>query len=173
MSFSSAPGATIWKTVQEIMVAKPLDKIIGQPTTKSMNIMMEQMANIFAAVKKQHGEENMDPWRLSLTRTTKKRHKRRGANNWTTRKNGARKWINNGFFNPIWNADPTRNTKSEETGLQTEGGGDRHWGGTNCGVHGRTICGRVKRRVLLILKQLHMHHACTPRNDVVQGTQKR
>jgi hypothetical protein len=33
------------------MSAKPLDVIVGQPTTKSMNKMMEQMAQMVAPVK--------------------------------------------------------------------------------------------------------------------------
>ena len=52
MSLSFAPGATIRETVRAIMAAKSLNKIIGQPTTKSMNIMTEQMAKMVAAVKK-------------------------------------------------------------------------------------------------------------------------
>jgi hypothetical protein len=37
--------------VNLIMAAKPLDTIIGQPTTKSMDGMMEQMAQMVTPVK--------------------------------------------------------------------------------------------------------------------------
>ena len=51
MYFSSANSATIQETVQAIIVEKPLDKIISQPTIKNMNIMTEQMSKIVDAVK--------------------------------------------------------------------------------------------------------------------------
>ena len=51
MSFSSASSASNLETVQAIMVAKTLGKIIGQHTTKTMNTMTEQMAKMVAAVK--------------------------------------------------------------------------------------------------------------------------
>jgi hypothetical protein len=39
------------QTVPPIMLAKPLDVIVSQPTTKSMDRMMEQMAQMVAPVK--------------------------------------------------------------------------------------------------------------------------
>ena len=51
MNYSSASGSSIHATVSLIMVAKPLDVIVGQPTTVSMDKMMEQMAQMVAPVK--------------------------------------------------------------------------------------------------------------------------
>ena len=51
MNYSSAGGLSIHTTVNLIMAAKPLDTIAGQPTTKSMDRMMEQMALMVAPVK--------------------------------------------------------------------------------------------------------------------------
>ncbi len=51
MNYSSATGLSIHQTVALIMLAKPLDVIISQPTTKSMDRMMEQMAQMVAPVK--------------------------------------------------------------------------------------------------------------------------
>ena len=51
MNFSYAPDTTSRETVWAIMAEKPLDKIIEQPTTESMNIMTEQMAKMVDAAK--------------------------------------------------------------------------------------------------------------------------
>ncbi len=51
MNYTSAAGSSVHQTVSLIMSAKPLDVIIGQPTTASMNKMMEQMAQMVAPVK--------------------------------------------------------------------------------------------------------------------------
>jgi hypothetical protein len=51
MNYSSAGGLSIHATVNLIMAAKPLNIIVGQPTTKSMDWMMEQMAQMVAPVK--------------------------------------------------------------------------------------------------------------------------
>jgi hypothetical protein len=51
MNYSSAGGSSVHTTVNLIMTAKPLDTIVGQPTTKSMDWMMEQMAQMVAPVK--------------------------------------------------------------------------------------------------------------------------
>ncbi len=42
---------SIHATVNLIMVAEPLDTIVGQPTTKFMDQMMEQMAQMVAPIK--------------------------------------------------------------------------------------------------------------------------
>ncbi len=44
-------GSSVHQTVSFIMVAKPLDIIIRQPTTETMNKMVEQMAQMVAPVK--------------------------------------------------------------------------------------------------------------------------
>jgi hypothetical protein len=41
----------VHQTVAFIMLAKPLDVIVGQPTTESMDRMTEQMAQMIAPVK--------------------------------------------------------------------------------------------------------------------------
>ncbi len=51
MNHSSVGGLSVHVTVNLIMAAKPLDTIVGQPTTKSMDRMMEQMAQMVAPVK--------------------------------------------------------------------------------------------------------------------------
>ncbi len=51
MNYTSATGSSIHQTVSIIMVAKLLDVIIGQPTTETMNKMVEQMAQMDAPVK--------------------------------------------------------------------------------------------------------------------------
>jgi hypothetical protein len=51
MNYSSATGSSAHQTVAFIMLAKPLDVILGQPTTKSMDKMIEQMAQMVAPVK--------------------------------------------------------------------------------------------------------------------------
>jgi hypothetical protein len=51
MNYSSAGGLSVHATVNLIMAAKPLDTIVGQPTTESMDRMTEQMAQMVAPVK--------------------------------------------------------------------------------------------------------------------------
>ncbi len=51
MNYSSAGGSTVHTTVNLIMSAKPLDTIVGQPTTEAMDRMTEQMAQMVARVK--------------------------------------------------------------------------------------------------------------------------
>jgi hypothetical protein len=51
MNYSSASGSSIHATVNLIMAAKPLDVIVGQPTTATMDKMTEQMAQMVAPVK--------------------------------------------------------------------------------------------------------------------------
>jgi hypothetical protein len=51
MNNTLASSALVHQTVNLIMSAKPLDVIVGQPTTESMNKMTEQMAQMVAPVK--------------------------------------------------------------------------------------------------------------------------
>ncbi len=51
MNNTSAVGLSVHQTVSLIMSAKPLNIIIGQPTTKSMNKMTEQMLQMIAPIK--------------------------------------------------------------------------------------------------------------------------
>jgi hypothetical protein len=51
MNYTSVTGSSVHQTVSLIMVAKPLDIIVGQPTTDTMNKMIEQMAQMIAPVK--------------------------------------------------------------------------------------------------------------------------
>jgi hypothetical protein len=51
MNYSSAGGLSVHVTVNLIMVAKPLNTVVGQPTTKSMDRMTEPMAQMVAPVK--------------------------------------------------------------------------------------------------------------------------
>jgi hypothetical protein len=51
MNYSSARGLFVHATVNLIMAAKPLDTIVGQPTTKFMDWMKEQMVQMVAPVK--------------------------------------------------------------------------------------------------------------------------
>jgi hypothetical protein len=51
MNYSSAGGLSGHAMVNLIIVAKLLDTILGQPTTKSMDQMMEQMAQMVVPVK--------------------------------------------------------------------------------------------------------------------------
>jgi hypothetical protein len=51
MNFSLATDSSVHQTVALIMSAKPLNVIVGQPTTKSMDRMMEQMPQMVAPVK--------------------------------------------------------------------------------------------------------------------------
>jgi hypothetical protein len=50
MNHTSAMGSFVHQKVSLIMAAKPLDVIVGQPTTETMNKMVEQMAQMFAPV---------------------------------------------------------------------------------------------------------------------------
>jgi hypothetical protein len=67
MNYTSATSSSVHQMVSLIMVAKPLDFIIGQLTTKTMNKMVEQMAQMVAPVRPPHGEAAVDPLRLSST----------------------------------------------------------------------------------------------------------
>ena len=60
----------IREMVRAIMAEKPLNKIIRQPTTATMHIMMEQLAIIAAAIKVTAWGGNMGPWHSSSTKTT-------------------------------------------------------------------------------------------------------
>jgi hypothetical protein len=51
MNYSSATGSSVHQTVSLLMSTKPLDVIVGQPTTKTMNPMTEQMAQMVTPVK--------------------------------------------------------------------------------------------------------------------------
>jgi hypothetical protein len=51
MNYSSASGSSVHVMVNLIMGAKPLDVIVRQPTTASMDKMTEQMAQMVAPVK--------------------------------------------------------------------------------------------------------------------------
>jgi hypothetical protein len=51
MNFSSAMGSFVHQTVALIMPTKPLDVIVGQPTTDFMDMMTEQTAPMVAPVK--------------------------------------------------------------------------------------------------------------------------
>jgi hypothetical protein len=51
MNYTSAAGSSVHQTVSLIMSAKPLNVIVGQPITESMNKMTEQMAQMVAPVK--------------------------------------------------------------------------------------------------------------------------
>ncbi len=51
MNYSSATGSSIHQTISLLMSAKPLDVIVRQPTTETMNQMTEQTAHMVAPVK--------------------------------------------------------------------------------------------------------------------------
>jgi hypothetical protein len=51
MNYSSATGLSVYQMVALILLAKLLKVFLGQPTTKSMDRMMEQMAQMVAPVK--------------------------------------------------------------------------------------------------------------------------
>jgi hypothetical protein len=51
MNYSSALGSSVHQRVSLFMSTKPLDIILGQPTTKTMNWMTEQMARMVTPVK--------------------------------------------------------------------------------------------------------------------------
>jgi hypothetical protein len=50
MNYSSATGLSVHQTVTLIMSAKLLNVIVGQPTTKPMDRMMEQIAQMVTPV---------------------------------------------------------------------------------------------------------------------------
>ena len=62
MKFYSAPSARIQETMRAIMAEKPLDKIVRKPTTKTMNIMTEEMAKMVATIKTTAWGETTGPW---------------------------------------------------------------------------------------------------------------
>ena len=70
INFSPKPRAIIQETVRAIMAAKALNKIIGQPTTESMNIMTEHMANMVTGIKTTTWGEKHGSWNSSLARMT-------------------------------------------------------------------------------------------------------
>ena len=51
MTYSSASGTTIREMVRNIMEAKPLNVIVGQPTNKKINTMTGKMNKMVAAIK--------------------------------------------------------------------------------------------------------------------------
>jgi hypothetical protein len=51
MNYILATGSSIHQTVSLIMAAKPLDVIVGQPTTETMNKIVEQIAQMAAPIK--------------------------------------------------------------------------------------------------------------------------
>jgi len=51
MNYTSATGSSVNQMVSLIMAEKPLDVTVGQPTTETMNKMVEQMAQMVALIK--------------------------------------------------------------------------------------------------------------------------
>ncbi len=51
MNYTSATGSSVHQTVSLIMAAKPLHVIVRQPTTETMNKMVEQMAQMVTPIK--------------------------------------------------------------------------------------------------------------------------
>jgi hypothetical protein len=51
MNYTSAMGSSVHQTVSLIMEAKPLDIIIGQPSTETMNKMVDQMTQMVTPIK--------------------------------------------------------------------------------------------------------------------------
>jgi hypothetical protein len=51
MNYTLAAGLSVHQTVSLIMSAKPLDVIVEQPTTKSMNKMIERIAQMVTPIK--------------------------------------------------------------------------------------------------------------------------
>ena len=49
---STASGLSSRETVRAIIAAKPLDMIIGQPTTQTMNLTMDQITKMVATVRR-------------------------------------------------------------------------------------------------------------------------
>ncbi len=76
MNYSSATGLSVHQTVALIMAAKPLNVIVGQPTTKSMGRMMEQIAQMVAPVKTTNWVAYMGPWLSFLKMRTMPRSPR-------------------------------------------------------------------------------------------------
>jgi hypothetical protein len=50
MNYSSAGGLSVHATANLIMAAKPSETIVGQPTTKSMDWMTEQMVQMVTPI---------------------------------------------------------------------------------------------------------------------------
>jgi hypothetical protein len=51
MASPTANEAAVYEVVRSIIAPLPLDKIIGQPTTSTVNHLQQQIATIAAAVK--------------------------------------------------------------------------------------------------------------------------
>ena len=51
MTYYSSSGTTSQKMANTVIAVKPLDIIVGHPTTKNMNITTEKMAKMVAAIK--------------------------------------------------------------------------------------------------------------------------
>jgi hypothetical protein len=51
MNYTLATGSSVHQMVSLIMVTKPLDVIVRQPTTETMNKMVKQMAQMVTPVK--------------------------------------------------------------------------------------------------------------------------
>jgi hypothetical protein len=51
MNYTLAAGLSVHQKMSLIMSPKPLDVIVGQPTTESMNKMMKQIAQMVAPIK--------------------------------------------------------------------------------------------------------------------------
>ena len=51
MNYSLASGSSVHQMVSLLMLTKLLDIVVGQPTTKTMNRMTEQMAHMVTPVK--------------------------------------------------------------------------------------------------------------------------
>jgi hypothetical protein len=55
MNYTSATGSSVHQTVSLNMAAKPLDIILRQPTTDTMNKTVEQMVQMVAPVGQSTG----------------------------------------------------------------------------------------------------------------------
>jgi hypothetical protein len=66
MNCSSVGGLSVHMTVNLIIAAKLLNAIVGQPMTKSMDRMTEQMAKWLPPSKQQHGADSMAHWHWFL-----------------------------------------------------------------------------------------------------------
>ncbi len=51
MSSPTASEAAVYEAVRAIVAPLPLDKVVGQPTTSTVNHLQQQIAKIAAAVK--------------------------------------------------------------------------------------------------------------------------
>ena len=88
--------------MQKIIAEKPLNIIISQTTTESVNIMMEQMSKTVAAVKTTAWEGKNVSSEFFLDKDDRKTIPIDvGGNNRLTREAGASKGINYGVFNAI------------------------------------------------------------------------